>query len=187
MDDESLWRAYAWPERCLRANFVMTVDGHVQGSDGLSGTLSDPEDRRIFHMQRAGCDAVLVGAGTVRAENYGPIEVKPEWAGYRGDRPAPQLIIVSSSGNVPHIDGSLVVDGSDLAGLRQRFPRILCEGGPHLFAALLEQHLVDQLALTVAGEIGGTGELVPGNGTSEAAPLHVHAQGGSLFTLWDLT
>ena len=82
MDDEQLWRAYAWPERSLRVNFVTSIDGHIQGSDGLSGTLSSPEDRRVFHMLRAGCDAVLVGAGTARVEKYGPIRIKPAMAGY---------------------------------------------------------------------------------------------------------
>ena len=70
MDDEELWDAYAWPDRCLRANFVTTIDGHIQGPDGLSGTLSSAEDRRVFHMLRAGADAMLVGAGTARTEKY---------------------------------------------------------------------------------------------------------------------
>jgi riboflavin biosynthesis pyrimidine reductase len=68
------------PQRCLRANFVTTIDGHIQGPDGLSGTISSAEDRRVFHMLRAGADAILVGAGTARIENYKPVGVKAEWA-----------------------------------------------------------------------------------------------------------
>jgi hypothetical protein len=59
MDDEQLWDAYAWPSKCLRVNFVTTLDGHIMGPDDRSGSLSTQEDRRIFHMLRAGCDAVL--------------------------------------------------------------------------------------------------------------------------------
>lgn len=187
VDDQDLWSAYEWPERCLRANFVMSVDGHIEGSDGLSGTLSNSEDRRIFHMQRAGCDAILVGAGTVRLEHYRSINLKPEWQQFRGDRPDPTLIIASRSGQVPDIPGAVVVDGSDFPALKQEYPRILCEGGPHLFATLLREGLVDELALTIGTEIGGAGELVPAPVRKGAQAKHVHMQDGSLFTLWTVS
>lgn len=186
MNDEELWQAYSWPEKCLRVNFVVTLDGHIRGREGLSGSLSDEEDRRIFAMQRAGCDAVLVGAGTIRAEKYGPIAIKPQWQQFRTQKHAPELIAVSASGNVPEIEGLQVVDGSDLPALRERYPRILCEGGPHLFASLLKQDLVDEVALTMTGYFGGSGQLVPAAVSEQATPKHVHAHGNSLFTLWSL-
>ena len=157
MDDAELWEAYAWPERCLRVNFVTTIDGHVQGPDGLSGSISSPEDRRVFNMLRAGCDAILVGAGTARIEKYKTPAIKPQWADLRANPDPPTLVMVSASGNVPDIEGSVVVDGTDLASLKDEYPRILCEGGPHLFTALLEQQLIDQLALSTHGVLGGTG------------------------------
>ena len=40
---------------------------------GRSGPLSDRADRELFHGLRTAADAVLVGAGTVRTERYGPI------------------------------------------------------------------------------------------------------------------
>jgi len=51
-------------------NMVSTVDGHA-AVGGRSGTISDRADRELFHGLRAAVDAVLVGAGTVRAERYG--------------------------------------------------------------------------------------------------------------------
>lgn len=184
MDDSALWDAYDWPDTCLRVNFVVSLDGHIKAADGLSAGLSSPEDRRVFHMLRAGCDAVLVGAGTARSETYGPVRVKPEWASFRHDSAPPTLVMVSASGNVPDIEGAVTVDGTDLASLKQTYPRILCEGGPHLFASLLEQDLVDQIALSISGRIGGSGALLDDDVRAHFTPVHSHAADDTLFTLW---
>lgn len=167
-------------------NFVTTVDGQVTGADGLSGSLSSPEDRRIFHMLRAGADAILVGAGTARAENYRAPSVKPEWQELRGRSEAPLLVMVSRSGNVPDIEGAITVDGTDLAAVTKTYPRILCEGGPHLFSTLLEQHLADELCLSIAGRLGGSRGLLPGDVAASATPKHVHCDADGLYTLWTL-
>src|ERR1700693_6019696 len=53
-------------------NMVSTVDGRAS-IDGRSGPLGNRADRELFHALRAAVDGVLVGAGTVRAERYGPI------------------------------------------------------------------------------------------------------------------
>ncbi|MEZ5157237.1 MAG: dihydrofolate reductase family protein [Candidatus Nanopelagicales bacterium] len=187
MDDEQLWRSYAWPQQSLRVNFVTSIDGHIQGPDGLSGTLSNPHDRRLFHMLRAGCDAVLVGAGTARREKYRPIQVKAEWSGLRSQTQPPVLIMVSASGNVPDIEGAVISDGTDLREIKDRYPRILCEGGPHLFTALLEQGFVDELALSVSAMLGGAGHLLTGTVTAGAIPKHAHTAPEGIFTLWDIT
>lgn len=184
MDDTALWEAYAWPQRCLRVNFVVSLDGHVAAPSGLSGGLSSPEDRRVFHMLRAGCDAILVGAGTARAETYGAVGIKDQWVPLRHRSDPPSLIMVSASGNVPDIEAAVTVDGTDLAAVKQEHPRILCEGGPRLFASLLEQDLVDEVALTISGRVGGAGSLVPADVSAHFRPRHVHAADDSVFTLW---
>jgi riboflavin biosynthesis pyrimidine reductase len=53
-------------------NMVSTVDGRAT-VDGRSGAIGDAVDRALFHGLRSAVDAVLVGAGTVRAERYGRI------------------------------------------------------------------------------------------------------------------
>jgi riboflavin-specific deaminase-like protein len=53
-------------------NMVATVDGRAT-IDGRSGTLSNRADRELFHALRGAVDGVLVGAGTIRAERYGPM------------------------------------------------------------------------------------------------------------------
>ena len=96
---------YAYPAgRWLRANMVSTLDGAATGSDGLSGSLSSDADKRVFTVLRTLADVVLVGAGTVRAERYGPEAPPPEFAARReaeGRPPAAPFAVVTRSGDVP--------------------------------------------------------------------------------------
>ena len=106
LDDEALAEAYAYPRpgrtpvRWLRANMVSTVDGAAAGADGRSDSVSTPADRRVLRVLRALADVVLVGAGTARAEAYGPVRVRPALSPGRegrGQPPAPVLAVVSRS------------------------------------------------------------------------------------------
>jgi riboflavin biosynthesis pyrimidine reductase len=49
---------------------ISTVDGRAT-LGGRSGSIGDRADRELFHELRACADAVMVGAGTARAEHYG--------------------------------------------------------------------------------------------------------------------
>jgi riboflavin-specific deaminase-like protein len=53
----------------LMLNMVCTADGRAT-LGGRSGSIGDRGDRELFHALRTAVDAVLVGAGTVRAERY---------------------------------------------------------------------------------------------------------------------
>ena len=88
LDDDALRTAYAPPRLpWLRLNFVATVDGAAEGSDGKSGSINNEADHRVFHALRELADVVVVGAGTVRAEGYRP-------------NPKP-LVVVTRSGELP--------------------------------------------------------------------------------------
>jgi len=92
--------AYAFPESdkpYVRANFVSSLDGAAT-VQGRSGELGNETDRTIFALLRALADVVLVGAGTVRVEGYGPAEVEPQWRALRDGRPPTPPIAVVSSG-----------------------------------------------------------------------------------------
>lgn len=73
VDDAALAVYYAYPDALaapfVRVNFVVSADG-AAAVDGLSGGLGSAADRRVFGMLRQLADVVLVGAGTVRAEDY---------------------------------------------------------------------------------------------------------------------
>src|SRR4051794_11654580 len=58
------------PRPRVLLNMVETADGRAT-LGGRSGPVSGAADRELFHALRASCDAVLIGAGTVRAERYG--------------------------------------------------------------------------------------------------------------------
>lgn len=80
-------------------NIVATLDGHT-AVFGHVGTLSTRADQALFHHLRGLCDAIMVGAGTVRAERYGPPRVTPELIAARrgrGQSSEPRLCIVSRS------------------------------------------------------------------------------------------
>jgi riboflavin biosynthesis pyrimidine reductase len=84
----------------LRSNFVMSLDGSVQGPDGRSGTINTASDRHVFALQRALADAVLVGANTARYEGYRAIDLEPWQLQIReqeGLAPYPVLVIISAS------------------------------------------------------------------------------------------
>lgn len=97
--DADLAERYAYPPDggWLRANMVASLDGAAQRDERSAG-LGGPADRRLFLLLRGLADAVLVGAGTVRAEGYGPVRPTGDWGGVRAGRPpVPPLAIVSRS------------------------------------------------------------------------------------------
>lgn len=88
----------------MRAMMVTTLDGAAAGPDGLSGSISSDVDGAVFDSVRRFADAVLVGAGTLRAERYGPMRANPDDAERRaqgGQEAAPRLVLVSGSLNLP--------------------------------------------------------------------------------------
>ena len=97
---EDLHDLYGLPDRpLLRAGFVVTTDGGVAWNGG-SRPLQTPGDEAAFHALRAVADAVLVGAGTARAEGYGPVRPRPAGAAWRrehGLADRPPLVLVSRS------------------------------------------------------------------------------------------
>ena len=92
--------------RHVRANFVTSLDGMVE-VDGRSQPLGGPADRAAFMAMRAVADVVLVGAGTVRMEEYGPVRLDPaveDRRRSRGQEARPALAIVSNRGELDPAD-----------------------------------------------------------------------------------
>jgi riboflavin biosynthesis pyrimidine reductase len=111
VDDSDLVELYRFPapegRGWVRSNFVMSLDGSVQGPDGRSGTINTASDHQIFSLQRALADAVLVGANTVRIEGYRAVDLEPWQLRIReqeGLAPYPALVIISASADLdPYI------------------------------------------------------------------------------------
>ena len=107
VDESELIELYRLPapegRGWLRTNFVMSLDGSVQGPDGRSGTINTASDHHVFALQRALADAVLVGANTVRSEGYRAIDLEPwqlEIREQEGLAPYPVLVIISASADL---------------------------------------------------------------------------------------
>lgn len=96
---------YPWPKgRWVRAVMVMTLDGRIAGPDGRSGSISGPADRDVLLGIRRFADAVVIGASTFRAERYRPMTGRADTREVRvaaGQFPAPRLVIVSASLDLP--------------------------------------------------------------------------------------
>jgi riboflavin-specific deaminase-like protein len=78
-------------------NMVTSLDGAI-AVEGRSGGLGSPADRAIFLALRSCADVILVGAGTVRAEDYGPprpTEAEQQRRIDEGRSPLPRLAVVT--------------------------------------------------------------------------------------------
>jgi riboflavin biosynthesis pyrimidine reductase len=81
----------------VRANMIASVDGAAEIS-GRSSGLGGPSDRMLLQVLRSLADVILVGAGTARAEGYGPARPAALLAGLRAGRPAtPPIAVISAS------------------------------------------------------------------------------------------
>lgn len=86
----------------LTLNMVTSVDGKASVAGSASG-LGSALDHRLMRALRAANDAVLIGAGTLRAERVDP-RVGPEWAARRvarGQRPEPLAVLLTRGGDLP--------------------------------------------------------------------------------------
>jgi riboflavin biosynthesis pyrimidine reductase len=159
----------------VAANFVESVDGVVALPDagGESGGVVSGKSRAdhfVMGLLRACADAVLIGAGTLRAsprELWHADAIFPEAAELyaRVGALRPRLYVVSRSGVDPSHpalqQGGVVLRGQlTPQQIVERVradghQRILCEGGPGLFAELTAAGLVDELFLTVSPRLFG--------------------------------
>jgi riboflavin biosynthesis pyrimidine reductase len=84
-------------------NMACTADGRATVG-GRSGPIGNRADRELFHALRTAVDAVLVGAGTVRAERYRRLvrdESRRRLRRERGLAEEPLACIVSASLDLP--------------------------------------------------------------------------------------
>ncbi len=190
-----------WVELCM----VASVDGSTSLGQ-LSGGLSSPADVAMLSALRSAADVILVGAGTVRAEGYGPPR-----------RPGQRIAVVSNSAAVDLTTdlfrsgaGVLVVPedaaatevetircGRSRVDIRQALGLIgerlgagvvHAEGGPTLNAALAADDLIDELNLTISPAlVGGGGARLIDGGVEISRALRLDrllVDGDFLFSRW---
>jgi diaminohydroxyphosphoribosylaminopyrimidine deaminase/5-amino-6-(5-phosphoribosylamino)uracil reductase len=157
---------------------AMTLDGSVAAADRSSQWITSEEARKDAHMLRAASDAVVVGAGTLRADDplltarVDQTEAQPKPVIVAGgeslaaegriwDR-AP-IVIATRKLEVPSGE-VVVVDGEHdrpdpKAAARALAERglldVLLEGGPHLAGSWWRAGVVDRGVLYVGAKVGG--------------------------------
>ena len=186
--DATVAEAYAAPlggPHCGRPWIQLCMVSSLDGStvvDGRSAALSSPTDTAVLAQLRSLADVVIVGAGTVASEHYGPPKTPGQRIGVATRSGSIDLdtdLFGSGAGfvitteqteiNTNGFDGNLEVirAGDDdvnlldaVAQIGDRFGAhvIQAEGGPKLNAALAEADLIDELALTTSpGIVTGDG------------------------------
>ncbi|MEJ8645180.1 bifunctional diaminohydroxyphosphoribosylaminopyrimidine deaminase/5-amino-6-(5-phosphoribosylamino)uracil reductase RibD [Streptomyces sp. MS1.HAVA.3] len=165
--------------------YAATLDGRSAAADGSSRWISSAESRGDVHRLRAEADAVVVGSGTLRADDphlavrgiegaTQPLRVALDArAQVRPtarvlDDAAPTLLVVGEDADTRHLPGVELLrlplhDGRIgvldlLAGLYARGVRsVLLEGGPALAGAFLEAGAVDRVIGYIAPALLGAG------------------------------
>ena len=79
----------------VRANMIISQDGHFVGAGDSSRDLTSEADLKLLLLLRALSDVVLVGANTARLENYRQPKARAEFAFL--NRKPPRLAVVSAS------------------------------------------------------------------------------------------
>jgi diaminohydroxyphosphoribosylaminopyrimidine deaminase / 5-amino-6-(5-phosphoribosylamino)uracil reductase len=159
-----------------------TLDGRAAAADGTSRWITGPAARADVHALRATVDAVLVGTGTVLADDP---RLTARLGGSDGpDLPREQqpLRVVVGTRPVPpdrHVlddaAPSLVLATRDLDAVLATLTRadvqhVLLEGGPTLAGAFVAAGLVDRVVAYVAPALLGTGSpVLAGAGISTVA------------------
>jgi diaminohydroxyphosphoribosylaminopyrimidine deaminase/5-amino-6-(5-phosphoribosylamino)uracil reductase len=145
-----------------------TLDGQAAAVDGTSQWITGEEARTDAHRLRSQHDAILVGSGTLLADDPA-LTVRLD--GYDGPQPLPLIVKgrrdlpegsqILSRDHMVYGDGVEPVDVALLlkdAGTRGILS-ILVEGGPSIAESFLRAELVDRVVWYIGAKVGvGTGQ-----------------------------
>lgn len=145
--------------------FAATLDGRSAAADGTSRWITSAPSRIDTHRLRSQCDVMLVGTGTVVADDP-QLTVRDEFDELLPHQP---LRAVMGERAVP--DGARILDDqADTVVLPTHDPHlalstlydlgrrhVFLEGGPHLAAAFVRADLVDEIVAYIAPAFLGAG------------------------------
>lgn len=152
----------------------MTLDARVAAADGTSRWITSAESRADVHRLRGRVDTMMVGIGTVLADDP-LLTVRDSEGELTGIQPL--RVVIDSRGRTPatarvrnddaetmiltSTDGGQVDLAATLSELYQMGRRhVLLEGGPRLAIGMLDAGLVDEIIVYIAPLVLGAGRSV---------------------------
>ena len=143
--------------------FAGTLDGFAAATDGTSQWITGSQARAFVHTDRSQRDAIMVGTGTVLADNpsltaRGPdgLHVHQPRRVVVGQRPVPAGSNLAQLGYEQYAGMNEALAALWETGSRD----ILLEGGPTLATAMLRAGMVDAIQAYIAPAILGAGKSV---------------------------
>jgi diaminohydroxyphosphoribosylaminopyrimidine deaminase / 5-amino-6-(5-phosphoribosylamino)uracil reductase len=150
----------------VTAKWASSLDGRIAAADGSSRWITGPAARADAHRRRAQHGAIVVGTGTLLADD-------PELTARRDDGPLPHqpLPVVVGRRDVPsdaavrrHPRGLVHVREHDPEAVLSRLHALgitsaFVEGGPTLVSAFLAAGLVDEVLVALAPTLLGGDRL----------------------------
>ena len=144
----------------LTLKLASTLDGRIADHTGDSKWVTGSAARERVQEMRRRADAIMVGAGTVRADDPSllprPSKGRTPWRVVVGKNiPADAKVLTDeAAGRTLVREGSLKEILKELATERDVM-HVLCEGGGQLAAGLVEEGLVDEFAFFIAPKLMG--------------------------------
>jgi diaminohydroxyphosphoribosylaminopyrimidine deaminase/5-amino-6-(5-phosphoribosylamino)uracil reductase len=151
--------------------WASSLDGRAAAADGTSQWLTGETARAHVHVQRAAADAIVVGTGTVLADDPS-LTARDEDGRLLEHQPVPVVIgergLPAAARLREHPRPVVEIRGRDLpAALERLFAdgirRVFVEGGPTLASAFVAAGLVDDYLVYLAPSLLGGPRLVIGD------------------------
>ena len=149
----------------VTVKWAQSLDGRAAAADGTSMWITGPEARADVHRRRSDADAIVVGIGTVLADDPAltargaagqPLSQQPLPV-VLGRRAIPDAAQVRRHPRTliqrPGTDLTMVLDELRDLGIQ----RVFVEGGPTVAASFLRAGLVDEVLAYVAPVLIGSG------------------------------
>jgi len=142
----------------VTVKWASTLDGRAAAADGSSQWITGPASRQRVHEQRAGSDAILVGTGTVLADDPS-MTARDDSGQLLPEQPLPVVIgeraIPGTAKLWEHPRGVLESGTRNLDEVltwlfEQGIRRAFVEGGPTLASAFIAAGLVDEYLVYIA-------------------------------------
>jgi diaminohydroxyphosphoribosylaminopyrimidine deaminase/5-amino-6-(5-phosphoribosylamino)uracil reductase len=154
----------------VTVKWASTLDGRAAAEDGSSQWITGTAARQRVHEERASNDAILVGTGTVLADDPG-LTARGDAGELLAHQPVPVVVgrrAVPADAAVRRHPAGLIETGSrDLAAIlsdlnARGLRRVYVEGGPTLASAIVEAGLADAYSVYLAPALLGGDRLAIG-------------------------